>query len=497
MGRNTPNRKAPRATCFRDAMENSDNRYPAVRWHNSLIVRTMLLCAVLLVCLLGSVYAITTRFYVQALEEMRTQTEAIAEEIMLHLTTNPEHDLAALESSYRDERTEVHISEVETAVSEDVPMHVTLRVEKDGRITKVARTAIHLGDRRLLVTASVTLAPQTEILRAFRNRYVLALTTVFVVTLALMVYLIRKTLRPLGELSASCSEISAGNLKLVEVRRNSGEILALERTFNEMVKSLQEKELVEAKLRQAQRLSALGNLAAGIAHDLRNPLNAIKLLSGHALDTLGNGRRTERAAKQLETIRQEVDRLEEIVSGFLSLAKERELKLEPSRLDSLLEECLRLVRKDAESRGIRLVTELRAGDTRLLLDPQQWTRAILNVLINAMDASPEKGRVRLFSRVTDRACQIEIRDDGPGMTKDVIERAFDPYFTTKPTGTGLGLSVTRGIVEEHGGTIEISSAEGQGCQVLITMPLEPGIVARAEPEPGPQTLNPEHIGRRG
>jgi signal transduction histidine kinase len=100
------------------------------------------------------------------------------------------------------------------------------------------------------------------------------------------------------------------------------------------------------------------------------------------------------------------------------------------------------------------------------------TRAILNVVINGMEACPKGGRVRLFSRVTDQACEIEIRDDGPGIPKEAAERAFDPYFTTKPTGTGLGLAITRGIVEEHGGTITLTGSEDQGCQVLITLPLK-------------------------
>ena len=216
---------------------------------------------------------------------------------------------------------------------------------------------------------------------------------------------------------------------------------------------------------------ALGNLAAGVAHDVRNPLNAIKLLSSHALDSLENTPDAP-AVKPLETIRREVGRLEDIVSNFLSLAKERELAPEPQRVDALLEECLRLLRKNAEERDLRLMSDLRAGDTVLMLDPKQWTRAILNVLVNALEACPPGGRVRVFSRLTGDACEIEIRDDGPGLSKEMIERVFDPYYTTKPGGTGLGLSITRGIVEEHGGRVELTSIEGQGCQVLITLPLE-------------------------
>jgi two-component system sensor histidine kinase HydH len=239
-----------------------------------------------------------------------------------------------------------------------------------------------------------------------------------------------------------------------------------------MVTALKEKELMETNLRQAQRLSALGSLAAGVAHDIRNPLNSIKLLSSHVSDNLDKAENRERASKQLRTIRKEVDRLEDIVTGFLSMAREQELNPAPNKVDALLEECVQLIRKDAEQRGVRLVHELRVGETELMLDAKQWKRAVINVLLNALEATPRGGRVRLFSRVTDETCEIEVRDDGPGMPPEVAERAFDPYFTTKQTGTGLGLSITRGIVEEHGGSIEITSREHTGCQVLITLPLQ-------------------------
>jgi two-component system NtrC family sensor kinase len=98
---------------------------------------------------------------------------------------------------------------------------------------------------------------------------------------------------------------------------------------------------------------------------------------------------------------------------------------------------------------------------------------VLNVLLNGLEACPSGGRVRLFSRASDRDCQVEIRDDGPGMEKETLERVFDPYYTTKPGGTGLGLSITRGIIEEHGGSVDMTSTPGQGVQVLITLPLQP------------------------
>lgn len=440
-----------------------------VRWRDSLFVRVVALCGVLVLCLLGYVIVISSHYFSEAVMEMEAHADEIAGRIELMLRDNPDMDNDTLTSEimrlYNDE-------DIELRVDAGAPAAPAYHLERreGGQWTRVTEVPIDVKTRNLVLTLRATTDAQIEVLRAFKNRYFLMLSAVFLLTLGLMIYFIGKALRPLTRLSETCAAISKGELRSVNTRGAAGEVLALERTFNDMVESLREKELMEAKLRQAQRLSALGNLAAGVAHDVRNPLNAIKLLSSHALDKLPNGPESE-ASKPLRTIRTEVGRLEEIVSSFLSLARESELRPEPMPVDTLLEDCIHLLRKDAEAREVRLAMELRAGDTQLLLDPKQWRRAVLNVLMNALEACPPGGRVRLFSRLTDTDCELEIRDDGPGLPRAELERVFDPYYTTKPGGTGLGLSLTRGIVEEHGGTIELTSVEGQGCQVLIRMPL--------------------------
>jgi len=446
--------------------------YRRVRWHNSLIIRVILLCAILVLCLLGSVVAITRHYFIVAVQEMETQARELGDDIVLQIKEHPNVELDDLENDMMS----LYPGFDEIALDEEAEAASVFSIEPGaaGELTKVARIPLLLEDgREVLLTLRVSTKPQTEIVRAFRNKYMAALVVVFVVALALMVYFIARTLRPLSDLSETCAQIGSGNLQNVAVRRNIGEILALEETFNKMVGSLREKEVVEAKLRQAQRVSALGTLAAGVAHDVRNPLNTIKLLAGHASDKIGHAPGSADAVRQLATIGHEVQHIEDIVSGFLSLAKENVLQPEPSLIDGLLEECVRLVSKDAEARKVTLTAELRAGDTTLTVDPKQWTRAILNVLLNALDACPAGSRVRVFSRVTDTHCEVEIRDNGAGMSKDVAERAFDPYFTTKDTGTGLGLSTTRGIIEEHGGAITLSGTQDIGCQVLITLPLDP------------------------
>lgn len=440
-----------------------------IPWRNSLFFRVIVLCAVLLLCLFGSVAVITRHFFQESVSQMESQAMDIAHSLEIRLEEGFDSDYGALETELMDLYRGVDIKLDEDTDTGNKASYTIQRLE-NGSFERVAKVPLMNANRPVLMTISMTVKPQTEILRAFRNRYMMALITVFVIALGLMMYFIGKALRPLIRLSESCAAIGKGRLVTVNTRGGSGEILALERTFNGMVESLREKEVMEGKLRQAQRLSALGNLAAGVAHDVRNPLNAIKLLSTHALDSLDTGGHP--AAKPLRTISAEVDRLEEIISSFLSLARETELRPEPWEVDALLSECVHLLRQDAEARGIRLGSDLHAAGVMLMLDSKQWKRAILNILLNALEACPQGGRVRVFSRRTDTRCEIEIRDDGPGIPKEILEQVFDPYFTTKPGGTGLGLSITRGIVEEHGGTVDVTSSSEWGCQVLITMPLE-------------------------
>ncbi len=454
--------------------------HSAVRWRDSLITRIIALCAVLVACLFGAVYFLTGHYYKQVVTAFQQRAEHIAERAKIVLETISPEDLdRELRAHQQIEGVPIDLNPI-AEVHE--PAGLRPKIGMEGNVYFEATQIVQLSNgQQVQVNFLLEVDPQTEILRAFKNSYLLGLTCVFLITLFTMIYLIAKSLEPLQALTESCAKVSEGSLEPIDVAQGSGEVRALGATFNRMVASLREKATVEANLRRAQRLSAIGNLAAGVAHDVRNPLNAIKLLSSQALDEAESAGDANGAAKALRTIRSEVDRLEDIVSGFLSLAKEEELSKEMQPLDPILEECLNLVQKDAESRGVRVTGEFRARDVRLSLDAKKLKRAVLNVLINALEVCPPGGRVRLFSRVTDGACEIEIRDDGPGMTPEALEHAFDPYFTTKPTGTGLGLSITRGIIEEHGGKISLTSIIGQGTQALIVLPLRPPLRTAEEP----------------
>lgn len=433
-----------------------------------MFFRVLVLCCVLLLCLFASIFVIVRYTIQEAISDIESESKEIAKRV-LEMSEDDAHlnheEIANVIMEERD-GTQVLIEPLRDLLPE---LRNTVEYRQDGSVVRVVR--VPLERVNMIVTIYRSTQASVEVLRAFKNRYVLMVTFVFVVTLWIMIYSIHRTLRPLMDLSDTCAAITEGNLQTVKIARSAGEVQLLEFKFNDMVESLREKEVMEVKLRQAQRLSALGNLAAGVAHDVRNPLNAIKLLSSHAIDSMGGDGATP-GVKPLMTIRDEVDRLEEIVSGFLSLAKERELEPEPSNVDALLAECVRLFQKDAEERGVELISELNAGGVLLMLDGKQWSRAVLNVLLNALEACKPGGHVRLSSSIRDGNCLILVEDDGPGLPESVIEQVFDPYYTTKQGGTGLGLSITRGIVEEHGGTIELNSRDGQGCRVSIAIPLK-------------------------
>ncbi len=450
----------------------------SIRWYDSLTVRVIFLCVFLVLCLLGSVYIITGRYFHEVVQELEANTEAMADRVQMWAADHPPEEFDPENPPPEFSGPMIgngRLTDMQILSSDEPTQRIGPVISQQGLVFLSTRT-VRIGpeqDQTALITVEFALTPQREILRAFRNRYILALTFGFLAALVLMVVLIHRTLRPLRDLSASCAKIKEGQYEHVNLEEASGEVTALQQTFNDMVDSLRDKSEVEARLRQTQRLSAVGTLAAGVAHDVRNPLNAIKLLSSHAMDSAAD----PALGEKLRTIRSEVDRLDNIVTGFLSLAKEQELDPKPTRVDTVHEECLRLVKQDAEARGVQLVSDLRAGDAELTIDAKQYTRAVLNVLINALEVSPSGGRVRMFSRLTETQMEMEIRDDGPGFDAESAERAFDPYYTTKQTGTGLGLSITRGIIEEHGGRITLTSVEGSGAQVLIVLPLTPAPVA--------------------
>jgi signal transduction histidine kinase len=214
------------------------------------------------------------------------------------------------------------------------------------------------------------------------------------------------------------------------------------------------------------RSRELEGMAARLAHEVKNPLAAIKGLSTH----MARSSADPKVAERLAIVAAEADRLQSIVDGFLSFSRGLDdLKVAPTRPHQVARELALLLEVRAQEAGVALAVE---GDESLELDAdaRKLRQALLNIVLNAVQASPRGGSVRIAVARDCQGGRITVRDDGPGMMPEVLDRIRKPYFTTKEGGTGLGVAVARGLVEQHGGWLEFKSAPGKGTTATIFLP---------------------------
>lgn len=219
---------------------------------------------------------------------------------------------------------------------------------------------------------------------------------------------------------------------------------------------------------RAEQLAAVGHLAAGVAHEVRNPLTGIKLLVGAALRPADP---TPLTREDLEMIRGEIERLERTAQGLLDFAKPARPSLQVLDLRGLIARAADVVRPRADHQAVRLDFELPAGSLVARVDPDQFASLLSNLILNALDATPPGGRVGVGAGVNGAGMiELSVSDGGPGIDPTVANRLFTPFATTKPTGTGLGLSVTRRIAEDHGGTLTAANRPGGGACFTAVLP---------------------------
>jgi len=286
---------------------------------------------------------------------------------------------------------------------------------------------------------------------------------------ALPLLMFRKIFKPLGVIRAATLDIARGRFKEIPVANTSDEIEQVMGAINRMVAEIERR---QDQLVQSKKLSSIGTLTAGVAHQLNNPLNNISTSSQIALEELETADPAF-LRKLLGNIHQETFRARDIVQGLLEFSRAREFSLRVVPLAELAGRILRLVSSQAGS-SVRLSCDV-PEDLVILADASRLQEALLNLLINAIQAVGGQGEVSLAARrdaATDEVV-ITVADTGPGIPADIRGRIFDPFYTTKEEGkgTGLGLSIVYGIVEKHAGSITVESAVGEGAAFIIRLPL--------------------------
>jgi PAS domain S-box-containing protein len=237
-----------------------------------------------------------------------------------------------------------------------------------------------------------------------------------------------------------------------------------------VIKDLTEVRRMEEQIRRREKLLAMGELASGVAHEIRNPLNAISMIAQRFEKEFLPSDGVQEYKSLASVLKSEVRRVNHIIQQFLRFARPPQLNLSRIALKHFVEQVVTLFESQARGKGIQFKTNVDC-DVELRLDREQMTQAILNLLQNALEATPAGGIITLVCSASNGAVTIVVQDTGSGIPQDRLDKIFNLYYTTKADGTGMGLAITQQIVLQHQGTIEVKSEEGKGTQFIIAIPL--------------------------
>lgn len=245
----------------------------------------------------------------------------------------------------------------------------------------------------------------------------------------------------------------------------------LEESYRKLQQQSERIIVIEEQLRRAEKLSTLGEMAAVLAHEIRNPLGSIRGTAEILKDDYQPG---DPKHEFIEIQIKETERLNRVVEDFLRMARPQPAEMKLCRIQEELETIVTLVANDARERGISLVLEPALSDPKVKGNGEKLRQAFLNIVINALQATPQGGSVTIAARQAESGVAISFTDTGPGIDAETLARVFEPFFTTKQDGTGLGLAVTKKIIEGHDGTLSVASEAGKGTTVTVRVPLPAG-----------------------
>jgi len=339
----------------------------------------------------------------------------------------------------------------------------------EGLPVLAAAAVVEAGNRSWRYVAE---APEASVLGPLRGLAVLAgvLEATFALLLVAVVWMVaRSIVTPLRHLVAGAERIRAGELGVAVRVDRADELGDLGRTFNQMSQELRAstrriQELHDQEMRRAAQLASVGELASGIAHEIKNPL--IGVMSG--LDLLGKHAGTRSEVETLTgQMREQLGRIESAIRDLLTYARPKaphRMWTDPNRL---VDRVARLLAPQAEAAGVRIETRLSPSVPKVEVDPELMTQTLVNLALNGIQAMGPGGVLTFSTVPSGREVRLMVRDTGSGIPDDQLEQIFRPFFTTKHRGTGLGLAITRGIVERHGGRLTVESEVGTGSTFTI------------------------------
>jgi signal transduction histidine kinase len=297
---------------------------------------------------------------------------------------------------------------------------------------------------------------------------------IYGLAVALAIFLGYRFTRPINLLSNAAERVARGDLDFTVNITRRDEMGQLADTFNGMIGGLKAKASLEERLNNAERAAVIGRLTSAIAHEIRNPLNFINLSIDHVRTKFAPAepRDRDRFDGLLGSIKEEVARLNRLVTDVLTFGRPASLNVRTVNLVRIADEVIALVRTKADEQGVAIETRVPDRAVEIEADAEKLKSCFANIVINAVQAMPDGGRLVVAIECDEGACHLRFSDTGPGIPEEALDRVFEPYYSTKDTGTGLGLAVTKKIVEEHGGRIRVESAPGEGTTFEVDLPRE-------------------------
>jgi signal transduction histidine kinase len=338
---------------------------------------------------------------------------------------------------------------------------------------QVRTTLVDGGQFLGWMAAGFSLEPIEQQVRRMAGRAALVALLLMLGNSIMTALYVETLIRPILNLNQTMKKAGMGNLTVRAPVRHGDEVAELSDVFNRMMDELEASrerdELQRAQLAHTEKMAAVGTLAAGVAHEVNNPLAGI-------LASIENLRAQpddpERSARYLDLIADGLTRIERTVANLLDFSRQHEIRLEPTSINHNLHHVVELVGYQLRAAGVEVKFDLDEADAIVLADHFQMEQLLLNLVLNALDAMPEGGTLYLRTRVRGGKVIAEVRDTGTGILAENRDRIFDPFFTTRDVGegTGLGLAVSSRIVEAHGGTIELETKIGRGSTFRIILP---------------------------
>ncbi len=352
----------------------------------------------------------------------------------------------------------------------DNPLHVQLLETEKGyirdvgtNIFKATKSELHLGIREDSLRETLT--------RARYITYPVILLVLFLGIIASLVFS-RLITEPLNRFIEFTKVLGRGEYGTKVDVRSSDEIGYLARNFNTLslqlktAKEKMEEAYTYTHLLQAEKLSSIGQISAGLAHELKNPMTTLKMMFQAFRE------QPDMTREDAEVISSEVDKIDNILTNFLGFVKQKDVHFSEVDVNALIDRVLSLATFDIESSGITVHKDFIEALPPVRADRALLEQVFLNLVLNAVQAMPDGGEIRISGKSDERFVEIMFWDRGGGIPSDIRSRIFDPFFTTKDAGTGLGLSIAYNIIKSHGGNLFFNSNEGKGTVFTVRLPKE-------------------------